>query len=192
MESFGTLRLVAECSNFTISQFATLWRCIITEYSGRLLTDPDDKFPAISGLARKFYDYTGQTYCAGLRQGSLLDDLLWAHCAIDFGNIAERMYPANKRAPSWSWATLDGYVRWQCEPVRKSAWSFSSEEPANHATVVNCRLNSLDNDSFGALKVGELILRAPITRINYVEAWSYFSSPSPSVWAVDNCRTDLC
>ncbi|KAK0705640.1 heterokaryon incompatibility protein-domain-containing protein [Lasiosphaeris hirsuta] len=41
----------------------------------RTLTDPDDKLPALSGMARHFQSKTGWTYLAGLWKGSLTHDL---------------------------------------------------------------------------------------------------------------------
>lgn len=169
MESIGTLRLLAEFSDFTTPQFANLWRCIITEYSGRLMTNEGDKLPAIASLARRFNECTGERYLAGLWWTSLLDDLLWAHCSIDLVNEARRSYPNTKRAPSWSWAALNGNVRWPSEPAVGDGSLAQSAEITYHATVMDCHTHSLDEDLYGALDGGELVLRGPIARVQYAE-----------------------
>jgi hypothetical protein len=182
MESICTLRLSAEFSDFTTPQFANLWRCIITEYSGRLMTNEGDKLPAIASLARRFNECTGERYLAGLWWTSLLDDLLWAHRSIDFVNEAQRSYPNTKRAPSWSWAALNGNVRWPSEPAVRDGSLAQSAEITYHATVIDCHTHSLDKDPYGALDGGELVLRGPIARVQYAE---YRAGNIGLDWVVD-------
>lgn len=86
-------------------QVASIWGTLVKLYSSCDLTMPDDKLPAFAGVAQLFQEVTGDEYMAGLWRSSLLDQMDW------------RVYqPATRktskyRAPSWSWASLDGPVR---------------------------------------------------------------------------------
>jgi hypothetical protein len=72
------------------------------------LTRSSDKLPALSRLAKHFESYLpGSTYMSGLWSDSLLEDLLWSSGAKKNGVHAK---PRKRRAPSWSWAAIDGDV----------------------------------------------------------------------------------
>jgi len=80
-----------------------IWRRKVHEYSHLSLTFPSDKLPAISGLAQQEQLRRPQvSYLAGLWQDTLICDLIW------FSTFTSK--PAKKRAPSWSWAALDGRI----------------------------------------------------------------------------------
>jgi hypothetical protein len=91
------------------------WYKIIGEYTTRDLSRPADKIPALSGLARNFAQHTTDRYVAGLWERDFGSGLLWIgvgkRCVYDefdvkYGPKYER--PRKWRAPSWSWASLDG------------------------------------------------------------------------------------
>ncbi|KAI8948878.1 heterokaryon incompatibility protein-domain-containing protein [Xylaria longipes] len=89
------------------------WHRLVEMYSMRKLTLRDDKLPALSGLAAYFsrqlsvkscaMDLSNQ-YLAGLWSNDIIGELCW-ECRG--GGIR----PAEYRAPSWSWASLDGRIR---------------------------------------------------------------------------------
>ncbi|KAF2492606.1 HET-domain-containing protein, partial [Lophium mytilinum] len=74
------------------------WYKIVENFMNRNLTFPEDRFPAISGIAREVCDHTGYTYKAGLWEEDILTGLLW--WAYGDG-VPSTQY----RAPSWSWAS---------------------------------------------------------------------------------------
>lgn len=82
----------------------SLWLRIVSRYSDCVLTRPSDNLVALSGLARLFQEVTGDEYLAGLWRSHLLDALDWR---VD---MPGRKLTADYRAPSWSWASLDGHV----------------------------------------------------------------------------------
>lgn len=83
---------------------------IVESYCARKLTCPSDKFPALSGIAHRLQPVLGD-YLAGLWHCDILRGLWWEK--LEGGG------PASKyRAPSWSWASVDGPVRTTC-PKRK-------------------------------------------------------------------------
>ncbi|CAI0641415.1 unnamed protein product [Colletotrichum noveboracense] len=76
------------------------WDDLINEYSQRSLTVADDKFPAVSGLARTFAVALDEQYVAGLWRRDLVRGMLW-WTEFDVSK------PTKWRAPSWSWASWD-------------------------------------------------------------------------------------
>lgn len=85
---------------------------IVDSYCARELTCPSDKFPALSGIAQRLQPVLGD-YLAGLWHCDILRGLWWEK--LEGGG------PASKyRAPSWSWASVDGPVRTAC-PKRKGS-----------------------------------------------------------------------
>ncbi|PLN85670.1 HET domain protein [Aspergillus taichungensis] len=82
-------------------------------YTGRALTVASDKLPAIHGVAVRLGDQIGGRYVAGLWESDLPWGLLWASRGHWTGPewLREQQRasrPEKYRAPSWSWAAIDG------------------------------------------------------------------------------------
>jgi len=103
------------------------WHMIVQDYSSRCLTYETDKLPAISGLAEVYREATNYTYIAGLWRETLLRDLLWKQQWLLYGNQVITCAPFQYRAPSWSWASIDGNVNYL---------SFRTEKPFLERTQV--------------------------------------------------------
>ena len=84
------------------------WSAIIEDYTRRALTFSKDKLVAIAGLARRAHETLNGEYLAGLWSTQLHIGLLWM---IDEDASASRA-PVY-RAPSWSWASIDGPISWR-------------------------------------------------------------------------------
>jgi hypothetical protein len=92
------------------AQLLADWSGIVTSFSKCALTVPSDKFVALSGLAnemrRRLEELrpgTRHRYVAGLWEEELPGVLSW--------RVSEAAYrPAAYRAPTWSWASIDGLV----------------------------------------------------------------------------------
>lgn len=104
------------------------WYGMVEDYSSRFLTVESDKLPAMAGLARSFQRGTlkGGTYLAGLWKELFPGALLWrvrrerqlgfpgeTHPFAAF----EPRRPMRYRAPSWSWACLDGEITYASQRV---------------------------------------------------------------------------
>lgn len=93
------------------------WTSLVQIYSRCALTNGMDKLIALSGLAKTF----GRTlklgkYFAGILEGRMEDQLMWY---VPGTECATR--PGGSRAPSWSWASVDGavnFLHWQDIGVR--------------------------------------------------------------------------
>jgi hypothetical protein len=83
------------------------WYNMVWEYCNRQLTVESDKLPAISGLANYFQRHSGYHYAAGLWEEDMARGLLWSKSSID----DKMRRPSPPRAPTWSWASLDGPIR---------------------------------------------------------------------------------
>ncbi|KAK2130667.1 heterokaryon incompatibility protein-domain-containing protein [Fusarium oxysporum II5] len=81
------------------------WRQIVEWYSCCALTKPKDKLPALAGIASIIQRRFSDDYLAGLWGFTFIEDLCWV--AADG---TETKKPPSPRAPSWSWASLDGAV----------------------------------------------------------------------------------
>ncbi|KAK0117877.1 hypothetical protein ONS95_012196 [Cadophora gregata] len=84
------------------------WLEIVSRYSSRNLTKESDKLPALSGLAHEYCVRWGGEYLAGLWRQDLWRNLLWRR--NETYTLPEPRRPSEYRAPSWSWASLDGRI----------------------------------------------------------------------------------
>ncbi|KAF2664753.1 HET-domain-containing protein, partial [Microthyrium microscopicum] len=143
----------------TVSEFGTKyqsearhfshWRQMISKYSDLNLTYEKDRFPAMSGLARRFSSNYGTTYAAGLWIENLHNDLLWV--------MPHRSKPEKRKvdaqAPTWSWVSCgSGTSSYMCDPGSSLYFSVLS---------VDCVPLS-DHDPFGQLKTATLTLQGPL------------------------------
>ncbi|PMD53611.1 HET-domain-containing protein [Hyaloscypha bicolor E] len=90
-------------SELTKPELYVQWTEFVTEYSTRKLTFDTDKLPAISGIARVFMNLLKDRYVDGLWENDIYRGLLW-HATGDITEVS------SYRAPSWSWASIDGPV----------------------------------------------------------------------------------
>ncbi|KAI4274235.1 MAG: hypothetical protein L6R38_006156 [Xanthoria sp. 2 TBL-2021] len=87
-----------------------LWNKIITAYTAGELTVASDKLVAMSGLAKKLQASLQDEYLAGLWKGTLSSGLLWKVMDGKQANGLPSTRAGKYRAPSWSWAALDGHI----------------------------------------------------------------------------------
>ncbi|KAH6696469.1 heterokaryon incompatibility protein-domain-containing protein [Leptodontidium sp. MPI-SDFR-AT-0119] len=101
-----------------------LWRGLVEEYTKRRLTKPSDKLPAISSL-RKHFVQNQRNYDLPSGSQSLHDEtvrhLLWSADATPFRETIRR---PERKAPSWSWASLDGDITYDYFQL-KSPWNIT-------------------------------------------------------------------
>lgn len=94
-----------------LAEMKTMWLTLVTRYTYYQMTQSGDKLVAIAGLAqvalerlRDMADTGGLQYHCGVIQEDLERSLLWYRSSLE----AKRH---SARAPSWSWASLDGKLR---------------------------------------------------------------------------------
>jgi hypothetical protein len=88
-----------------------VWNLLVHAYSMTSLTVPGDKLVALSGIAKRFMSVLADVYVAGMWRKYLENSLLW--CVFLEDQIVESpsSRPATYRAPTWSWASVDGVIR---------------------------------------------------------------------------------
>lgn len=136
------------------------WETIVQQYSRRQLTFPLDKLPALSGLASQYARLTNHTYLAGIWQEELAPLLLWS---MD-PQIVPKPLPPRYRAPSWSWASLDGNV---IMPIARS-----SQPPS--LKVLEAETTPSGLDRLGAVKAGHLKVSGLMLKVEYIPEYSHF------------------
>jgi hypothetical protein len=91
------------------------WYLMLMDYSARSLTVSTDKLAALAGLASTFARKTGDVYLNGLWLHGLPEGLLWSSIGLGRGTYelkSKSKCPSSRRAPTWSWASLDGPAKY--------------------------------------------------------------------------------
>jgi hypothetical protein len=148
------------------------WEAIVQQYCSRSLTDCHDKLPAISGIAQKYQAMNPEPdkYLAGLWESDLPRHLLW----VQFTKFYEPFLPAPRnrrptsyRAPSWSWASIDGLVSFlHCKDV-KNPFDYVLEVVSSHVDLED------DCNPFGRVKEGSLVLRGQLKQAKRIDFFEH-------------------
>lgn len=103
------------------------WFGLVEDYSSRNLTKETDKLPALAGLASRFSEEQNPgKYLTGIWSDHLPSALLWRTiptCSQDRGQPVSQLTtskpcrPQVYRAPSWSWASIDGEISYECQRI---------------------------------------------------------------------------
>lgn len=139
-----------------------VWHMLVEDYTRLHLTFESDIFPAMSGIAKSFQQYTKSEYVAGMWVRSLLCDLAWHKETISSSsteNVKWHQRPKAWRAPTWSWASALGPVHFLD--------IGNGLVPLCELEEVKCSPYQLD--STGELRSGHLLLRGYLisTSIRY-------------------------
>jgi hypothetical protein len=130
------------------------WLDMVESYSRCNLTNNMDKLPALSGIAQAAASLTGDTYLAGLWLSQFHCHLTW------FCDPFQRKAPSatdEYRAPSWSWACVDGPVHF------KSPSHHASFEPAFE--MLSASTTPATSDIFDRVSAGVLALSGHILKL---------------------------
>jgi hypothetical protein len=124
------------------------WCAQLSLYSKRTHTYGRDKLPAISGLARVLAPKIGSRYLAGLWEDDLPRGLAWEW---KWDGTHSHRISKSYRAPSWSWASVDGEFRYPhirgLVPLLKAYGGQTTPK---------------DNDPYGEISEGEIKVQAAI------------------------------
>jgi hypothetical protein len=142
------------------------WLAVVEQYSRRKLTYEVDKLPALSGLASFIASRTGDEYYAGLWRDHILEDLHWRVYSrmehrrqvpggfeASYGEkLCDVITPAAYRAPSWSWASLDAFIKF-----------IPLDFDRVRADLIQANVTPAGNDPFGKVAAGWIKLRVSLT-----------------------------
>jgi len=130
------------------------WRNLVEFYSRRQLTDTSDKLKAISGLAQLIKSETNDSYLAGLWLSDLRNQLFWH--TRDPKEKRQEEY----RAPTWSWASVDGQIRFWSQGSINYILGDGYNEPT---AIVDYQP---DTDEFGIVLRGRLSFKGHLCPFN--------------------------
>ncbi|RGP62943.1 heterokaryon incompatibility protein het [Fusarium sporotrichioides] len=138
------------------------WYSMIAGYSARNLTVQQDKFPAISALARTFSErFPCQKYLAGLWESDIHMGLLWTCCVVTEFDKYQDLVSKKYTAPSWSWARRPSGASWILG---------KDERPKSELVLRGTEVVPEKHNPFGRVSKGRLLLAArvfkPPTRKN--------------------------
>jgi len=159
------------------------WLSIVHDFSKRRLTYPNDKLPALSGLASIIASRTGDTYLCGLWKQHIYQDLCWR---VNHSPVVEnelkirdiRLEPDRDiNTPGLREVGIvlrDDSQELEIKriPTRAPSWSWASMDApvlfeqlqADRivARLINHEVRPFGNDKFGRVSSGFLILQAPL------------------------------
>ncbi|KAI8716603.1 HET domain-containing protein [Fusarium sp. LHS14.1] len=154
IDGFKTEPIDTRAWTFQEQVLSERWVDQMSQYSSRSLTFQRDKLNAIAGVASRFAQASGllsTEYIIELWRPVLISGLLWytaRHEAQEENDIWV--------APSWSWASVQGQVRWD-----RSVREFDATAQAL-STDVQLTTESLP---FGSVEAGRIVLKGCLTQI---------------------------
>jgi hypothetical protein len=142
------------------------WLAVVEQYSRRKLTYDVDKLPALSGFASFIANRTGDEYYAGLWRDHILEDLHWrVYSRMEYRQqvpggfkatygekLCDVITPAAYRAPSWSWASLDAFIKF-----------IPLDFDRVRADLIQANITPAGKDPFGRVTAGWIKLRVSLT-----------------------------
>ncbi|RYP14608.1 hypothetical protein DL765_006279 [Monosporascus sp. GIB2] len=144
------------------SRYLGEWPSTVRRYCQCSLTFSRDKLVALSGLAKDMGarlrggadENERDSYLAGLWRDTMPQSLLWKP-------KLQGRRPSSYRAPSWSWASIDGDIEFPRAGLAHTSW---------HATVVAAQTTPRGGDVTGELVGGSAVLSTPLCVVRGIKA----------------------
>ena len=129
-----------------------IWSRTIERYMECDLSFGHDKLVAISGIAQKVAQATGERYLAGHWDNQLLaQSLLWYVPSRRQANSKPSIRPcvtdgSSYRAPTWSWASVDAQI----------TWNWPAEYGENMIDIVETTIEETGRQELGAISAASM------------------------------------
>ena len=141
------------------------WFMMVRQYTSRELSNPLDKLPALSGIISELERYLPGDKCyAGIWKSWFARGMLWRlqNPKLDLNvMVPKKSYKVDWRAPSWSFAALEGVVLYESNHDTRDIC----------AELLECHLMPRSNlNPLGALVCGHATIKAPMTSIVSIES----------------------
>lgn len=137
------------------TSLAHSWEQTVAKYSGCNLTRSTDKLVALSGVARAVHNETQDEYVVGMWRQDLEYQLCWV--------VYDKKRRPTYRAPSWSWASIDGTVGWT---GWYGTWRFQKRRHLQLTERTYTRIRDVNvtavSDAFGQVSGGVLTLACSV------------------------------
>ena len=127
---------------------------MVEEYTRLSISVPSDRLPALSGLAQQWHLRKNCDYIAGLWKDSLIKDLQWG---VGLENAAPK--PKEWRAPSWSWASVNGPVHY----YTPSLYHYD-----DCSTVIDVKRALKGSDTFGEVEAGHVLISGELVQAELI------------------------
>jgi hypothetical protein len=136
------------------------WFRLVREYTSRDMTFQSEKLPALSGVISELEKQLPKDKCyAGIWRSWFVRGLLWRLQVPEldsYVNVSKPRHKGEWRAPSWSFASIEGVV----------LYNSNDDTTITCAQLVECKLTPKSNlNPLGALQSGFARIQAPITQI---------------------------
>lgn len=122
------------------------WATLVEWYSACDLTREEDKLVAIHGIATLIQRTRDCLYFSGLWSDSFHTGLLWLRRAEEF------TFPKKRRAPSWSWASVEGPLQYYCDGGSSLQPAYAGIAPSSDGStpgVLDSPISQLSASGFG-------------------------------------------
>jgi hypothetical protein len=125
------------------------WESLVNMYSRRKLTFSSDKFVALSGMAQAMHFQHNDEYVAGMWRSKLEGQLCWS--LGNNGQAKDGKETVPYRAPTWSWASVDGEIRFNVK-------NFDASKTIVTIKVLEVEIVQPGPDLFGAICFAKLLI----------------------------------
>ncbi|KAH7384507.1 heterokaryon incompatibility protein-domain-containing protein [Pyrenochaeta sp. MPI-SDFR-AT-0127] len=168
----------------SVSKIEKAWLEVVEMYSQRSMSDQLDKFPAMAGIAERFQQAFNDQYNAGLWGNDMLIGLAWSRKL--YSKSVRPYIPSygdgheTWRAPSWSWASLDG-------PVSYSLILYVGAMLHRRATVYDVQVQPrLDNTLLDRLFLAHLWIEGWMRPVDIEPATRWREMEHADVYILEN------
>lgn len=153
-----------------------LWQDIVQGFTSLQLSYEEDRLPAISGLAQQFQRRLKSAYLAGLWKDNIVVDLLW-HAFPEDGSGVERYKtkkPKKWRAPSWSWASIEGPVLFDRPYDFADHFAVSEADTVSmrhRVEIISAECTPSSLDPTGTVAAGSIVIKGSgsLARLKHAE-----------------------
>ncbi len=135
------------------------WYRLVNLYTRRSFTKDQDRLAALSGLAQEVQQKLGWHYFAGLWEEDMVRGLAWSP---NRSPGTKHYRPQTYRAPSWSWASIEGPIKFPSSSKEETKDETKTEPDGTQLRVVSISVVPFRSDPYGMLKAGCLTVRGAI------------------------------
>jgi hypothetical protein len=132
------------------------WLSCLGEYVRRKSSSPGDKLNAIAAIASAYADLTDDQYLAGIWKSTAVCDLAWQ---VPPFVRRQTSRPIEYRAPSWSWAALDGLLEFTSETLEDLGHARFVAELLDYNVHVKYASSSFGALSFASIRVSGRLMK---------------------------------
>ncbi len=176
----NSLRELNQISHTPIQAFIQ-WQKVVSKYTFRAMSVESDKLLALSSIAKRYQSFLG-AYHAGIWEYNFLWQLRWTTSRYEDD---EARLTKSYRAPSWSWASLDGDIGIDYAVDQDDLLeSFNDHKP--HCELIHVETQLKDpKQPYGEVTGGHIVLRGKPRHGWLIRSKRSLNGPRTVVWTTD-------